>query len=104
MKKMNIYVSGLIDAVLAGGYVLFAALFMTYVPRAFGPEEGGIFGFFLFIMFFVLSASVMGTLVLGKPVMLYIDGQKKDAVKLLGITLGWMFVVMAVVLLLKIII
>jgi hypothetical protein len=102
MKKMSLNLQGLINAVLAGIYILFAATFMAYVPKTFGPEEGGILGFSIFIMFFVLSAAVMGTLVLGKPIMLYMDGQKKDAVKLLGITIGWMFGVMAITLLIKI--
>ena len=105
MKNMNLYVRGLINAVLALAYIFLASLFVNFIPKLFGPESngnGGILGFSVFLMFFVLSATVMGTLVLGKPVMLYIDGQKKDAVKLLGITIGWMFVLMIGVLLLKI--
>jgi hypothetical protein len=53
-------------------------------------------------MTFVISAAIMGTLVLGKPAMLYMDGHKKDALKLFGITLGWMFIFVVVAVLLKI--
>jgi hypothetical protein len=105
MKKMNLYVRGLINAGLGGVYIVLASLFVNNVPKLFGPESngnGGILGFSVFLMFFVLSASVMSALILGKPVMMYMDGEKKGAVKLLGITLGWIFVFMIAILLLKI--
>jgi hypothetical protein len=37
-------------------------------------------------MLFVFSALVTGGLVLGRPLLLYIDGQKKEGVKLLLFT------------------
>lgn len=40
------------------------------------------------LLLFVCSAAITGFLVFGKPVMLYIDGKKRDAVLLLGYTLG----------------
>jgi hypothetical protein len=33
-------------------------------------------------MLFIFSALLTGSLVLARPIMLYIDGQKKDAIKL----------------------
>jgi len=102
MKKMNLYWQGLINAALAGGYVSLVALFISFAPKVFGEQDGGILGFSVFLMTFVISAAIMGTLVLGKPAMLYMDGHKKDALKLFGITLGWMFIFVVVAVLLKI--
>ena len=50
-----------------------------------------------FLMLFVFSATVVGGLVLAKPVMLYLDGQKKEAVKMLLCTVGWLLILMAAV-------
>ena len=40
----------------------------------------------MFLMLFVFSALLTGYLVLGKPIMMYVDGQKKEAVRLLFYT------------------
>ena len=40
------------------------------------------------LMLFVCSAAITGFLVFGKPVMLYIDGKKREAVLLLAHTIG----------------
>ena len=40
------------------------------------------------LLLFVSSAGITGFLVFGKPVMLYIDGKKREAVSLLVYTFG----------------
>jgi hypothetical protein len=45
------------------------------------------------LLLFVCSAAITGFLVFGKPVMLYIDGKKKEAVSLLGYTVGILFLI-----------
>jgi len=42
------------------------------------------------LMLFVLSAAITGSLVIGKPVLMYLDGQKKEGVKLFMYTVGWL--------------
>jgi len=102
MKKMNLYLQGFIHSALAGIYVSFVALFISHAESIFGKQDGGFLGTIVFLMLLVLSASVMGALILGKPVMMYIDGQKKDSVKMLGITIGWIFVFIILATLIKI--
>ncbi|HRY60370.1 MAG TPA: hypothetical protein P5096_03245 [Patescibacteria group bacterium] len=101
MKKMSLYLQGLINAVLAAAYVSLIALIMSHGENIFGKEDGFLVPFIM-LLIFVLSAAVMGILVFAKPIMLYIDGQKKDAVKLLGYTVGWISVVIIITILLKI--
>ena len=43
-----------------------------------------------FLMLFVLSAGVTGGLVVGKPLLLYFDNKKTEAIKLFLYTLGWL--------------
>ena len=45
-----------------------------------------------FLMLFVLSAAITGGLVIGKPILMYINGSKNEAVKLFFYTLGWLAV------------
>jgi hypothetical protein len=40
---------------------------------------------------FVFSAAVSGALILGKPILLYLENQKREAIELFAITLGWIF-------------
>ncbi len=49
------------------------------------------------LLLFVCSAAITGFLVFGKPVMLYIDGKKKEAVSLLVYTLGILFLITLIV-------
>ena len=52
------------------------------------------------LLLFVLSASIVGALVLGRPVMLYIDGFKREALQFFGCTVSWIAVLILMVLLL----
>jgi len=70
------YVS-LVTMVMANGERIFNSISKTLGPIAF-------------LTLFVLSASVTGGLVLGKPVLMYVNGQKSDAVKLFIFTLSWL--------------
>jgi hypothetical protein len=53
------------------------------------------------LLLFVFSAALTGFLVFGQPAILYLDGKKKEALTLLGYTLGILsgLTVLAIVLL-----
>ncbi|MGB0756991.1 MAG: hypothetical protein ACPGO5_00895 [Patescibacteria group bacterium] len=44
----------------------------------------------ILLMLFVLSVSIVGWLIVGRPLLLYIDGKKKDALQLFQFTLMWL--------------
>lgn len=73
-------------------YTVLVAFFMQNGERIFGDMDNSIYGPALFLMLFVLSAAVVASLVAGKPLMLYIDGKKKEAVTLLGYTIFFLFI------------
>ena len=52
------------------------------------------FNFLTILLSIVLSAIVVGGLVLGKPILLYVDGNKKDGLALLFYTIFWLFVLL----------
>ena len=73
-------------------YVFLVALLMNYGEQIFGSMNN-LTGPIAFLLLFVLSALIVGMLVLGKPVILYLDGKKKEAIQLLLYTVFWIFVI-----------
>ena len=67
-------------AVLVLAYVSLVASIMNHGNTWFGPKDTA-WTPVAMLMLFVLSAAITGSLVLGRPVMMFLDGQKKEAVK-----------------------
>jgi len=78
----DIMKKGARNALAAFVYVSAVVAFMSSLQNPDSPDSLG------FLMLFVLSAAVMGVLVFGSPVMLYVDGKKKEAVRLVGWTIA----------------
>ena len=62
---------------------------MQNAERVSGKMES-IVGVMAFLLLFTLSALVVGGLLIGKPIMLYIDGKKKESVSMLLASGGWL--------------
>ena len=74
-------------------YVSLVVIFMNNAQRLFGKNDNAMTGV-VALMIFILSALVTGSLVLGRPIMLYLDGKKSEAVKLLFYTMASLFVLL----------
>ena len=74
------------------------AFLMSNAKNLFGeiPEPNTFIPIFMLLLF-IISATVTGSLVLGKPILLYLDGSKKDALVLLFSTLIWLVVFLCAV-------
>lgn len=46
---------------------------------------------------FVLSAAITGSLILGKPILMFLNGSKSEAIKLFLYTLGWLFITLIII-------
>lgn len=77
-------------------YVFFVAGIMFNAENIFGPAQA-IIGVVAFLLLFVFSALVTGGLILGKPITLYLDGKKKEAVWMLFATAGWILLWLIIV-------
>ncbi len=84
----NLYKWSFVHAVGIVVYITIVATIMQNGEKLFGKEDNFITPI-AFLLLFTLSASVVGLLGLGRPVSLYLDGKKKDAVTLLVLTMGW---------------
>ncbi|MFA6447636.1 MAG: hypothetical protein WCW31_05295 [Patescibacteria group bacterium] len=80
-------------------YVSGVAWFLSNGEKIFGKSQS--MGMpVAFLLVFVLSAAITGSLVFGYPVWQYLDGKKKEALKALGWNLGFLaiFTILALVL------
>ena len=93
----NLIKNSLLSALGTVVYVTGVAWFMVSAEKGFSNEKT-IWMPIAMLLLLVVSAGTTGSLVLGRPVMLYIDGKKKEAVKQLVLTLGWLFIILVVVL------
>ncbi|OGI42631.1 MAG: hypothetical protein A2593_00970 [Candidatus Moranbacteria bacterium RIFOXYD1_FULL_44_9] len=74
-------------------YIGLVALLMGSAERVFSnTPDNKILAPITFLLLFVLSAAVSGALVLGKPVLMYVEGKKKEALELFGFILFWLFI------------
>ena len=93
---MKIIKNALIDVSLTILYIAFASFFMTNQDKVMGNEAISIMTMLLFL---VISVAMMGILIFGKPIFWYLEGKKKEAASLLLYTVGFLFVILAVVVL-----
>ncbi|MDD4996238.1 MAG: hypothetical protein PHW15_02070 [Patescibacteria group bacterium] len=79
-------------------YVFIISQILLSGEKIFGKMED-LWGPFIFLLLFVFSAAIVGLLIFGKAIHLYLDNQKKEAFKLLFCTIGWLFLVVVIFLL-----
>jgi hypothetical protein len=79
-------------------YVTLVALFMNNAEKIFGKKDNFMTGIIV-LLIFILSALITGSLVLGRPILFYLDGKKAEAVKLLLYTIISLAVILVLVIL-----
>ena len=82
----------LIDSLGTAAYIVLVVLFI-FSFQIFSEKKDVIIIPISKLLLFVSSAAITGFLVFGKPVMLYVDGKKREAVSLLGYTLVMLFLI-----------
>ncbi|MBU1083409.1 hypothetical protein KKE14_03170 [Patescibacteria group bacterium] len=92
MKKGELVKISLLRSVLTTIYIVVVAYVMQNGGRFFGKMDT-FWGPVAFLLLFVLSAAVVGGLILGKPLMWYLNGKKTEAYNLFVYTVGWLFVI-----------
>lgn len=76
--------------------VLGTAAYITLITQLMNQaqklaiEDDKTFAPILFLMLFVFSATITGSLIMGKPLLMFLSGEKSEAIKLFLYTLGWM--------------
>lgn len=70
-------------------YIALVAFFMWNGDRYFAGQPN-MLNAVAVLLLFVVSAAVSGALVLGTPILLYLESKKREAVQLFGATIGWL--------------
>src|SRR3989338_8452124 len=95
--KQKIVQWAFINSTGTAAYIALVAWFMSKGEELFGKIDDRFYGPMAFLMLFVLSATVTGSLVLGRPVVLYFRGLQKEAISLFLYTTGFMSILTLVV-------
>ncbi len=83
----NIFQTALVNALATGAYIAAVATFIFYIPKNLDQVKTPLIPTFMLLLL-VFSAALTGFLVFGKPILWYLDGQKKEALLLLAHTLA----------------
>ena len=90
----------IINALSASAYIILGVMVMTFVTHPLKNKPDTFFAPIVFLSLLTLSVAVMAILFFYKPLMLFIEGKKKDAVNLFIKTVGIFAAITAVVLIL----
>lgn len=97
-KEKKLILWSLIDSLGVLFYVFAVSRIIVSGEKIFGKMETS-WAPFAFLLLFVISAAIVGILFFGRPIYLYLDNRKKEAVKALLYNVGWVLLVTVIVLL-----
>ncbi|OGJ04563.1 hypothetical protein A3F97_00030 [Candidatus Nomurabacteria bacterium RIFCSPLOWO2_12_FULL_41_10] len=97
MSKKQIIIRGFIDALGVAAYVTVFAWVINNLEHWFGDVPDTWLAPVLMLLVFIISACVTGSLVLLKPVLLYVEGQKKESVSLFVFTIGFLVILALII-------
>lgn len=89
-----------IESLLAVAYIALVSGFIYSTPTIFGGGDGrSVLIPIMMLLLFVVSAAITGSLVFGRSVIWYLDGDKSDAVRLAVYKMIVLFTVLVLVVL-----
>ncbi|OGH94664.1 MAG: hypothetical protein A2538_04525 [Candidatus Magasanikbacteria bacterium RIFOXYD2_FULL_41_14] len=95
MSRTKLFWRGALHALLASLYILGVATLMTNGEKLLGNMPMPV-GPFAMLSLLVISTAVMGVLFFGRPVMLFLENKKSEALWFLGFTMGvFIFIALA---------
>ena len=86
-----------INALIAGLYIVFIVLLITYGPTLVRDKPDNILAPMAMLSLLVVSVAFMAYAFFYQPLLLYLEGQKREAVQLFTKTLGTFAVITVVV-------
>jgi hypothetical protein len=101
MKNSKLIFWAVIDSVGIFGYISLVASIMFNGQKLFGKVDD-FTGPLAILLLFVVSAVITGGLFLGRPVYFYLEGFKKEGIKLLIYTLTFLVLITLIVFTIKI--
>ncbi len=95
MKNSKLFLRGILNSLGVIAYVFLLVLVMNSAQDIF-KAENELIAPMIFLILFVFSALITGALILGRPITLYLNGAKKEGLKLLFYTGISLFILLAI--------
>ncbi|HNV97104.1 MAG TPA: hypothetical protein PKL13_02180 [bacterium] len=92
MKKIKLREQSIMYSFFAFLYIVLVAFFMSNASKLFGNDDKGIIAPIAVLLLLVLSVAIMGMLIFGKAAFMFLDGEKKDVVKLVIYNIVCLFI------------
>ncbi|MCX6795532.1 MAG: hypothetical protein NT165_02285 [Candidatus Falkowbacteria bacterium] len=86
MPTKKLAIIALMNALISVIYIYAVAYLMSNGQKLFG-KTNPVLGGTAILLLFVISAAVMGATIFGRPILLYLDGAKKEALRLFYLTI-----------------
>ncbi|MFA6130824.1 MAG: hypothetical protein WC730_00990 [Patescibacteria group bacterium] len=96
MKKITPALHSFLHALLLTSYIVLVVLVLFNAEAWFG-DMNTILGPMAFLMLLVLSVAISGVLMFGKPILMYLDNKKTEAIRFFGYTILWFSILMILV-------
>lgn len=103
MTNKKILLISFLNALGTAAYVFVIGLFFSNVQKILGNKPDTFLAPVFMLLLFVISAAITAALVLGRPILLYMENRKPEAIKMFFSTLGFLFAIMLLVFLTQII-
>ncbi len=100
MEKSKLISRSFTNSLGAAVYIAAVAWILFNGQTVFGKIEN-FWGPFAILLLFVISASAVAALILGKPVLLYLEGEKKAGVSIFLYSLAWLALFVVIVFLIR---
>lgn len=101
--KRNPILAGLINAIGVVVYVFVVVFLMSHAESVLGPDKA-LLAPMTFLLLFVVSAAITGFLIIGQPIMLFIENKKSEAMVLFLYNVGWLILFLVLVVLVQVLI
>ncbi|HZJ34819.1 MAG TPA: hypothetical protein VFD55_02270 [Candidatus Angelobacter sp.] len=95
--RNNLVLTTLRNTIGAIVYIFLVSQIMNSGQELFGNLGNNFLGPFAVLLLFVLSAAVVGGLLFGQAIYLFLEGKKKDGVKSAIYSIGWLFLITTVI-------
>ncbi len=92
MEKSKLIKRSFINSLSTAVYTGIIAWFMFNAGEIFGRVQS-FWAPFAFLLIFVISAVTVGGLILGKPILLFMEGEKGSGVEMFLCSLAWLAVI-----------
>mgnify|MGYP001619982831 CR=1 FL=1 len=98
MNDKKLFLLSVLNSLGVLAYVSLVVLFMSNTQNIFGQGDNPMIGVVMLLLL-ILSALITGSLVLGRPILYYLEGQKREGVRLLLFTIIDLVIILTLVIL-----